>query len=162
MAVIKLAAEKSDWGKADTAQGMCAYYSHNTYVAEVADLIEVNGQPVIDKITCAIDCGILVNPLGALNQVEGGIVDGIGHAMYGDFGFENGKPNKKNFDQYRLIRHNEVPKIETHFVESTMSPTGLGEPTLPPAGGAVANALYKMTGKKLKAIPFVGEEGVLG
>ncbi len=162
MAVIKLAAEKSNWGKAGTAQGMCAYYSHNTYVAEVADLIEVDGQPKIDKITCAIDCGIVVNPLGAMNQVEGGIVDGIGHAMYGDFGFENGKPNKKNFDQYRLIRHNEVPKIETHFVESLKSPTGLGEPTLPPAGGAVANALYKMTGKKLKAIPFVGEEGVLG
>jgi len=162
MGVIKLAAEKSDWGKADTAQGMCAYYSHNTYVAEVADLIEVDGKPKIDKITCAIDCGIVVNPLGAMNQVEGGIIDGIGHAMYGDFGFENGKPNKKNFDQYRLIRHNEVPKIETHFVESTKSPTGLGEPTLPPAGGAVANALYKMTGKKLKAIPFVGEEGVLG
>lgn len=162
MAVIKLAAEKSNWGKAGTAQGMCAYYSHNTYVAEVADLVEVDGQPKIDKITCAIDCGIVVNPLGAMNQVEGGIVDGIGHAMYGDFGFENGKPNKKNFDQYRLIRHNEVPKIETHFVESSKSPTGLGEPTLPPAGGAVANALYKMTGKKLKAIPFVGEEGVLG
>jgi len=162
MGVIKLAAEKSNWGKADAAQGMCAYYSHNTYVAEVADLVEVNGQPKIDKITCAIDCGIVVNPLGAMNQVEGGIIDGIGHAMYGDFGFENGKPNKKNFDQYRLIRHNEVPKIETHFVESSKSPTGLGEPTLPPAGGAVANALYKMTGKKLKAIPFVGEEGVLG
>jgi len=163
MAVIKLAAEKSDWGKkGDTAQGMCAYYSHNTYVAEVADLIEVDGQPKIDRITCAIDCGILVNPLGALNQVEGGIIDGIGHAMYGAFGFENGTPNKKNFDQYRLIRHNEVPKIETHFVKSNNSPTGLGEPTLPPAGGAVANALYKMTGKKLKAIPFVGEEGVLG
>jgi len=163
MAVIKLAAEKSDWGKkAGTSQGMCAYYSHNTYVAEVADMIEVDGQPKIDRITCAIDCGILVNPLGALNQVEGGIIDGIGHAMYGDFGFEDGKPNKKNFDQYRLIRTNEVPKIETHFVESTNSPTGLGEPTLPPAGGAVANALYKMTGKKLKSIPFVGEKGVPG
>ena len=162
MTVIKLAAEKSNWGKADKVQGMCAYYSHNTYVAEVADLVEVNGQPKIDKITCAIDCGILVNPLGALNQVEGGVIDGIGHAMYGDFGFENGVPNKKNFDKYRLIRHNEVPKVETHFVESTNSPTGLGEPTLPPAGGAVANALYKMTGKKLKSIPFIGEKGVLG
>ena len=119
MTVIKLAAEKSNWGKSDKVQGMCAYYSHNTYVAEVADLSEVNGQPKIDKITCAIDCGILVNPLGALNQVEGGVIDGIGHAMYGDFGFENGVPNKKNFDTYRLIRHNEVPKVETHFVEST-------------------------------------------
>jgi len=82
--------------------------------------------------------------------------------MYGDFGFENGKPNKSNFDTYRLIRTDEVPKIETHFVKSTMDPTGLGEPTLPPAGGAVANALYKMTGKKVMKIPFVGDEGILG
>jgi len=162
MGVIKLVAEKSNWGKSNATQGLCAYYSHNTYVAEVADMVEADGQPRIEKITCAIDCGILVNPIGALNQVEGGIIDGIGHAMYGDFGFENGKPNKSNFDTYRLIRTDEVPKIETHFVKSTMDPTGLGEPTLPPAGGAVANALYKMTGKKVMKIPFVGDEGILG
>lgn len=162
MGVIRLVAEKSNWGKTDKKQGICAYYSHNTYVAEVADMIETDGEPTIDKITCAVDCGIVVNPRAALNQVEGGIIDGIGHAMYADLGFEDGKPNKNNFNQYRLIRMNEAPKIETHFVASTNSPTGLGEPTLPPAGGAVANAYYKMTGKKLMEIPFVGEKGVLG
>ena len=106
MGVIRLAAEKSNWGKTgeEISQGFSTYYSHNTYVAEVADMVMENGTPKVSKVTCAIDCGIVVNPLGAINQVEGGIVDGIGHAMYGDFSFVNGKPQADNFNTYRLIR----------------------------------------------------------
>ena len=155
--VINLAKEKSGWPNAKSGKhlGFSAYYSHNTYVAEVAELKMVDDVPVIDKIVCAVDCGIVVNPLAAINQIEGGIVDGIGHAMFGNFEFENGQAQQSNYDNYKLIRMNEAPKVEVHFVESNNDPTGLGEPTLPPAGGAIANALASATGKRLYKQPFV-------
>ena len=158
---INLVVEKSNWGKSSEGiyQGFSAYYSHNTHVAEVADVEMVNGLPVVKKVTVAIDCGIVVNPLGAKNQVEGGVIDGIGHAMYGDFSFEEGTPQSVNFDTYRLIRMNETPQVSTYFVESDLSPTGLGEPGLPPAGGAVANAIKAATGNQLFKQPFVKELG---
>ena len=158
---INLAVEKSNWGKSSEGiyQGFSAYYSHNTHVAEVADVEMVNGLPVVKKVTVAVDCGIVVNPLGAKNQVEGGVIDGIGHAMYGDFSFEEGTPQSVNFDTYRLIRMNETPQVSTYFVESDLSPTGLGEPGLPPAGGAVANAIKAATGNQLFKQPFVKELG---
>lgn len=155
--VIKLAAKKGNWGQAPEGvyQGFCAYYSHNTHVAELAEVELYNGYPVVKKVVVAVDCGIVVNPTGAKNQIEGGVLDGIGHAMYGDFGFENGAPTSKNFDGYRLIRMKETPKVETYFVENGLSPTGLGEPGLPPAGGAVANAIKAATGQRLLNQPFV-------
>ena len=154
--VIKLAVEKSNWGKTpDTIyQGFSAYYCHNSHVAEVADVEVVDGLPVVKKVTCVIDCGIVVNPIGAENQAQGGVIDGIGHAMYGDFAFNKGVPSSKNFDTYRLIRMKEAPVVETHFVENTLAPTGLGEPTLPPAGAAVANALKAVTGHRFTQQPF--------
>jgi isoquinoline 1-oxidoreductase beta subunit len=109
-----------------------------------------------------VDCGIVVNPVAAKNQVEGGIIDGVGHAMYGDFNFSKGVPSASNFDKFRLIRHVEAPKVEVHFVENGLDPTGLGEPSLPPAGGAIANALYKATGKRMYKQPFVKESELLG
>ena len=156
---IKLAAKKGNWGNAPegTFQGFSAYYSHNTYVAEVAEVVLKEGVPVITKVVVAVDCGIVVNPLGAKNQIQGGVIDGIGHAMYGDFSFEKGKPQAKNFDVYRLIRMQETPKVEVHFVENGLSPTGLGEPSLPPAGGAVANAIKAAMNQRLLNQPFVKE-----
>ncbi|WP_373074117.1 molybdopterin cofactor-binding domain-containing protein [Zeaxanthinibacter enoshimensis] len=154
--VIKTAVEKSGWGKQPDGvyQGFVNYYCHNSHVAEVANVEIEDGMPVVKKITCVVDCGIVVNPLGALNQIEGGVIDGVGHAMYGDFAFENGVPQSGNFDAYRLIRINEAPEVEVHLMENDHSPTGLGEPTLPPAGGAVANALKAATGKRLYKQPF--------
>lgn len=162
--VIKLAKEKSNWGQnlPGVYQGFSTYYSHNTYVAEVAEVIVENDVPVIKKIYCAIDCGIVINPDAAINQVEGGIIDGIGHAMYGNFEFENGQTKQQNFNTYRLIRINEVPEIETHFVESYNDPTGLGEPPLPPAGGAIANAFAAYSGERFYKQPFMKYENVLG
>ena len=156
---IKLAVKKSNWGNTTegTYQGFSAYYSHNTHVAEVADIEMKNGMPIVKKVTVAVDCGIVVNPLGAKNQVEGGVIDGIGHAMYGDFSFKEGTPQAVNFDNYRLIRMQETPEVSTHFVESGLSPTGLGEPGLPPAGGAVANAIHTATGERLLKQPFINE-----
>ncbi len=155
--VINVAVEKSAWGKAKEGvyQGFSAYYCHNTHVAEVADVVLENDTPVVKKVTCVVDCGIVVNPLGAKNQIEGGVIDGIGHAMYGDFSFKDGEPQDKNFNTYRLIRINETPVVETHFIENNIAPTGLGEPTLPPAGAAVANAIKAAKGIRLYKQPFV-------
>ena len=154
--VIRMAVEKSGWGNPEEGvyQGFAAYYCHNTHVAEVAEVVIENGQPVPKRVVCAVDCGIVVNPLGARNQVEGGVIDGIGHAMYGDFTFREGAPEALNFDKYRLIRMKEVPRVETYFVENEMSPTGLGEPALPPAGAALANAIHAATGLRLYNQPF--------
>ncbi|MTI21302.1 xanthine dehydrogenase family protein molybdopterin-binding subunit [Fulvivirga sp. RKSG066] len=162
--VIKLAAEKANWGNKEEGvfKGFSAYYSHNSYVAEVAEVVMERNKPKVTKVTVAIDCGIVVNPVGAINQAMGGVIDGIGHAMYGDFAFANGRPQADNFDNYRLIRSSEAPQVDIHFVESIESPTGLGEPTLPPAGGAVANAIYAATGKRLYKQPYSKQDITLG
>ncbi|MCK5440490.1 MAG: xanthine dehydrogenase family protein molybdopterin-binding subunit [Maribacter sp.] len=154
--VINLVVEKSGLRnpKDGVYQGFCAYYCHNTHIAEVADVVLENNQPVVKKITVAVDCGVVVNPLGALNQIEGGVIDGVGHSMYGNLTFEDGKPQSDNYNSYRLIRMKEAPKVETHFVKNTLSPTGLGEPTLPPAGAAVSIAINKATGNRLYKQPF--------
>ncbi|MEM6767039.1 MAG: molybdopterin cofactor-binding domain-containing protein, partial [Bacteroidota bacterium] len=145
--VLKLVREKAKWEEKQEGvyRGVSAYYCHNSYVAQIVDVVMDNKKPVIKKVWCAVDCGIVVNPLGAMNQIEGGIIDGIGHMMYSSLAFKDGVPLSKNFDTYKLIRMNQVPEIETFFVESEVSPTGLGEPTLPPIGAAVANAIYKAT-----------------
>lgn len=156
---IKLVREKANWGKTKEGvyQGFAAYYSHNTHVAEIADITLKDGYPIIEKVTVAVDCGILVNPTGAKNQVEGGVLDGIGHAMYSDFSFKDGKPEHKNFDTYRLIRIQETPKVDVYFVENDQKPTGLGEPGLPPAAGAISNAIHAALGQRLYSQPFVKE-----
>lgn len=161
--VIQLAAEKAGWGKkAGLSQGFSVYFSHRSYVAQVAEVSMKQGNPVLEKIYAATDCGIVVNPTGADQQVRGGIVDGMGHAMFSNMTFKDGVPEQKNFDTYRLIRMKEVPAIETHFVDNGIDPTGLGEPALPPTGGAIANALYKATGKRLRNQPFVEQEELRG
>ena len=153
---IKTVIEKSGWYKPKEGiyKGFSAYYSHNTHVAEVAEVLLQDGLPVVKKVYCAVDCGIVINKLGALNQIEGGVVDGVGHAMYGDFSFEEGVPQADNYDKYRLIRMQEAPEVETFFVENKLSPTGLGEPALPPAGAAIANAFYAATGQRYYKQPF--------
>lgn len=157
--VIETAAEKSNWGKSkDVMQGFSVYFSHRSYVAQVADIVMDGGQPVLKKITAATDCGIVVHPTGADHQVRGGIVDGMGHAMFTNMTFENGLPKQRNFDTYRLIRMKEVPEVEVHYVDSGYDPTGLGEPALPPTGGAIANAIYAATGRRLRSQPFIEQK----
>ncbi len=155
--VIKMVVDKSNWGKTDPGvyQGFSVYYCHNTHVAEVADIVMENGNPVVKKVTCAVDCGVVVNPLGALNQVKGGVIDGIGHTMYSELAFKDGVPQSNNFNSYQLIRMGQTPQVDVHFVKNNIAPTGLGEPTLPPVGAAVANAIYKATGKRLTKQPYI-------
>ncbi len=156
--LIKEAAEKSGWGKkSGVAQGFSIYFSHASYVAQVCEVVMNGKVPVVKKIIAVSDCGEVVNKSGALQQVMGGIVDGYGTAMYGKLTFKDGVPEQNNFDQYRLIRMKEIPEIEAHFVDNGIDPTGLGEPALPPTGGAVANAIFKATGIRLKNQPFVDD-----
>ena len=113
-------------------------------------------RPKIEKVTSVIDCGIVVNPDAAENMIQGGVIDGIGHAMYSEMTFEDGVPQASNFDRYQLIRHKSAPKTqEVYFVKNDIDPTGLGEPPLPPVIGALANALYQSTGKRVYHQPFV-------
>jgi isoquinoline 1-oxidoreductase beta subunit len=157
-AVIKTAAEKSGWGKKkNVGQGFSVYFSHASYVAQVAEAVMEKGKPVVKKIYAVADCGEVINKSGALQQVMGAIVDGYGHAMFGKLSFKDGAPEQSNFHNYRLIRMREIPEIEAHFIDNGIDPTGLGEPALPPTGGAVANAIFKATGIRLRNQPFIEE-----
>ena len=163
--VLKMVKEKSGWGQdmPGVHRGVSAYYCHNSYVAQVVDVVMEGDKPKVQKVWCAVDCGIVVNPEGAINQVEGGIIDGIGHALYGAVTFTDGKPDQSNYDRYRLIRTKEAPvEIETFFVENGIDPTGLGEPSLPPIMGALANALYQATGTRLYDQPFAQRDINMG
>lgn len=159
--VIKAVAEKSNWGKKKgVSQGFSVYFSHRSYVAQVAEAKIKDGQAVLDKIYAVTDCGIVINPTGADQQVRGGMLDGMGHAMFANLTFTDGVADQKNFDTYRLIRMKEIPEIETHFIDNGIDPTGLGEPALPPTGGAVANAIYKVSGQRMRNQPFINQKGI--
>jgi isoquinoline 1-oxidoreductase beta subunit len=159
--VLKLIKEKSGWGNPENKKynrGVAAYFCHNSYAAHVVDMVMKNGRPYVERVFSAIDCGIVINPDAATNMVEGAVVDGIGNSFYGRISHKDGKAEQNNFNRYRMIRHNEAPKkIEVHFVENDIDPTGLGEPPFPPVFGAVANALYKTTNKRHYNQPFLDE-----
>jgi isoquinoline 1-oxidoreductase beta subunit len=158
--VIKTVAQRASWnkGKKGVFQGFSVYFSHNSYVAQIAEIEKIRKKAVLKKVYAVTDCGIVINQSGARNQVFGAIVDGMGHAMFGNLNFVNGEPMQKNYDTFRLIKYNEVPEIDAHFIDNGIDPTGLGEPALPPTGGALANAYYKATGKRLYKQPFVLED----
>lgn len=156
--VLKLVREKSGWGtsKPNVHCGVSAYFCHNSYVAQVLELTMENDKPVIQRVCCAVDCGLVVNPDAATNLAEGAIVDGLGTALFGSLSVKDGVPDQNNFHNYRMIRHREAPKsIDVHFVQNNIDPTGMGEPTYPPAFAALANALYKATGKRYYEQPFM-------
>lgn len=157
--VLKLVKEKSGWNKPENkkySRGVASYFCHNSYAAHVVDMIKRDGQPYVERVFSAIDCGIVVNPDAATNMVEGAVVDGIGNALYGGLTHKDGAAVQNNFNRYRMIRFHEAPKkIEVHFVQNDLDPTGLGEPPFPPVFGAVANALYKNTGDRFYEQPYI-------
>jgi isoquinoline 1-oxidoreductase beta subunit len=157
--VIKTAAEKSGWGtKKGVSQGFSVYFSHQSYVAQVGEVVMKDGKPVLKKIYAVSDCGEVINKSGALQQVMGAVVDGYGHAMFGKLSFKDGVPEQTNYHNYRMIRMKEIPEVEAHFIDNGIDPTGVGEPALPPTGGAVANAIFKASGIRLKQQPFIDEK----
>lgn len=162
--VLKLVKEKSQWEKVTPGKyrGVAAYFCHNSYVAEVVDIVLKNKKPFVQKVYAAVDCGIVINPDAAKNMAEGGIIDGIGNVLFGELLFKDGVPQKNNFNTYRMIRHQDVPEsIEVFFVQNEQDPTGLGEPLFPPIFAAVANALFKATGKRYYQQPFGKEAGIV-
>lgn len=156
--VLKLLKEKSGWGKPENnkyKRGVAAYFCHNSYAAHVVDMVMKNGQPYVERVYSAIDCGIVINPDAAANMVQGAVVDGIGNAFYGGLTHVDGAVQQNNFNKYRMIRIHEAPiTIDVSFIDNDIDPTGLGEPPFPPVFGAVANALYKLEGKRIYNQPF--------
>jgi isoquinoline 1-oxidoreductase subunit beta len=155
--VIKTAAEMGNWGKkADNGiyKGFGAHFSFGSYVAQVAEISVKDNKIKVHKVFCAVDCGQVVNLSGAETQVEGGIIDGLGVALYGKLTIENGKAVQKNFNAYNLIRISDAPDVEVKFIENNIDPTGLGEPGLPPIAPAVCNAIFAATGKRITKLPI--------
>lgn len=159
--VLELVKEKSGWKNAKDgkySRGVAAYFCHNSYAAHVVDMVTKDGQPYVEQVFSAVDCGVVVNPDAAMNMVQGAVVDGIGNAFYGALTHKDGVAEQSNFHNYRMIRHNEAPqKIDVHFVQNEIDPTGLGEPPFPPIFGAVANAMYQNTGKRHYNQPFLND-----
>jgi isoquinoline 1-oxidoreductase beta subunit len=184
-AVLRLAADRGGFGQRPPegrVRGLAAHYTFGSYCAQVVELsVETvgttagatglqsdrDGWPTrrarVHRVTCALDCGIVVNRSGVEAQAQGGIIDGLGHAFYGEITIEGGRAVEGNFDRYRLIRHREAPAaVEVHVVSSTMRPTGFGEIAVPVIAPAVANAIAAATGQRLRRTPFAREGFVLG
>jgi isoquinoline 1-oxidoreductase beta subunit len=159
--VLKLAAEKADWGKKKFPKGQGAgiafHFSHRGYFAEVAEVtVSQAGQLKVDRVVAACDVGAqVVNLSGAENQVEGSIVDGLGTAMYEELNIDRGRVVQSNFHEYQKIRMPDAPtKVEIHFLKTNYPTTGLGEPALPPLAPAVCNAIFAATGKRVRSFPL--------
>nr|MCH9670964.1 molybdopterin-dependent oxidoreductase [Gammaproteobacteria bacterium] len=156
--VLKLAAEKAGWdGKSapGKGRGVAVHKSFNSYVAQVADVsVNADGAISIDKVVCAVDCGVAVNPDVIRAQMEGGIGYGLGAVMRNQVTLTKGVVDQANFPQYKPLRISDMPDVEVHIVASNEAPTGVGEPGLPPAGPGLANAIYAATGKRVTRLPM--------
>jgi isoquinoline 1-oxidoreductase beta subunit len=124
-------------------------------VAQVAEVTMKDSEPRVGRIVCAVDCGIAISPDQVASQMEGGIAYGLSAALYGAITLKDGTVEQRNFDGYRVLRHNEAPTVETYIVPSGANPTGAGEPGTPVIAPAVANALLVLTGKATQSLPFV-------
>jgi isoquinoline 1-oxidoreductase beta subunit len=156
--VLELAATKAGWGTplpAGRARGIAVAESFGSYVAEVAEVSVENGKVRVHRVVCAVDCGVHVNPDIIAAQMESGVVYGLTAALYGEVTIENGGASQGNFDDYPVLRMNEMPVVEVHIVPSTEAPGGIGEPGTPPIAPAVANALAVLTGKRIRKLPIV-------
>jgi isoquinoline 1-oxidoreductase beta subunit len=155
---LQLAAEKAGWGKvnlpAGHAFGVAVHESFKSYVAEIAEVSLENGKIKVHRVVAAVDCGMVVNPDGVRQQIEGAIVFGLSAALHGAITLENGRVMQSNFDKYAPLRLSEMPQVEVHIVASNEHPSGIGEPGTPPIAPAVANAVFALTGKRLRRMPF--------
>jgi isoquinoline 1-oxidoreductase beta subunit len=156
-AVLELAAEKAGWGSPPPprrARGLAVHESFGSIVAQVAEVGVDGGQIRVHRVVVAIDCGICVNPLGVRAQMESAVAFGLGAALHGQVTIERGRVVESNFHDYRILRLYEMPRVEVHIVESGENPGGAGEPGTPPIAPAVANAVFALTGKRLRDLPF--------
>jgi isoquinoline 1-oxidoreductase subunit beta len=157
LAVLDLLQKHSNWGKKPPkghAYGLALHESFDTVVGHVVDVSYSDGEIKVHRVQSAVHCGTVVNPEGAKSQVEGAILYALTAALYSEIVIKDGQVQTANFDTYPMARHNEAPVVEVYFVPSQDPPTGLGEPGVPPLAPAVANALFKLTGKRIRKLPF--------
>lgn len=156
--VLQTAAEKAGWGKSlpkGRARGIAVHESFGSYIAQVAEVsLDKGGRIKVHRVVCAIDCGRIVNPDTIKAQMESGIIFGLSAALYGAITFKNGRVEQGNFDSYPLVRMSASPKIEVHIVASNEDPGGVGEPGVPPIAPAVANALFALSGARVRTLPM--------
>ncbi|HEY3245637.1 MAG TPA: molybdopterin cofactor-binding domain-containing protein, partial [Phycisphaerae bacterium] len=160
--VLELAAEKAGWAKPlgdGRARGIAMHESFGSFIAQVAEVsVSREGRARVHRVVCAIDCGPTVNPDTIHAQMEGAVVFGLTAALYGEIGFENGRVVQRNFHDYPMLRMNEAPLVETHIVSSVEKMGGVGEPGVPPSAPAVCNAIFSLTGKRIRRLPIRPEE----
>lgn len=156
--VLDLAAEKAGWGRAlpaGRARGIALLDGDGAQLAQVAEVsIGDGGRIAVHRVTCAIDCGVAVNPDGVRAQIEGGIAFGLSAALHGEITIANGAAAQSNFHDYPLLTMSEMPDVDVHIVPSDAAPDGVGEPPVPPVASAVANAVYTISGKRIRRLPF--------
>jgi isoquinoline 1-oxidoreductase beta subunit len=157
-AVLKLAAEKADWGKAPPEgryRGIAIAESFNSVVAEVVEISMLKGADVkVERVVAAVDCGTVINPDQVKAQVEGGIGFGLGAILQEELTLTAGEVDQENYDAYTPLRINQMPTVEVHAIASEAAPTGIGEPGVPPVGPALASAVYAATKKRIRILPF--------
>jgi isoquinoline 1-oxidoreductase beta subunit len=157
-AVLRLAADKAGWRTplpAGRARGVALHESFGSIVAEVLEVSIAEGRPKVHRVVCAADVGTVVNPGIVAQQLEGAIVFGLGAALFGRIDIERGAVQQTNFPTYPMLRMADAPRIETHLLPSTRAPGGVGEPGTPPVAPALANALFALTGRRLRDLPLV-------
>ncbi|WP_175921640.1 xanthine dehydrogenase family protein molybdopterin-binding subunit [Burkholderia latens] len=159
-AVLELAAQKAGWDPAKPlpkgrGRGIAVAEAFKSYVAQVAEVsVDADGKVKVERVVCAVDCGIAINPDIVAAQMEGGIGFGLGAALHGAITLKDGQVEQRNFDGYQVLRMAEMPKVDVHIVPSAEAPTGVGEPGVAPIGPAVANAIFAATGKRHYVLPF--------
>ena len=158
-AVLELAAQHAGWGAplpAGRARGIALMYSGwQTYLAQVAEVaVSASGEVRVHRIVCAADCGTVVNPDIVKAQIEGGVIFGIGGALWGEVTLKNGRVEQSNFHNVRVLRMNETPEIEVHLVRNGEAPGGMGEPGTAVTAPALANAVFAATGKRIRKLPL--------
>jgi isoquinoline 1-oxidoreductase beta subunit len=157
-AVLTLVRDRSGWGKTPVpkgrARGVAVHESFGSVCAHVAEVSVENGAIRVHKVTSAVDCGTAVNPLTIEAQIQSALVYGLSAALYGRITLKDGRVEQSNFDSYPVLRMNEMPECSVHIVPSKEAPTGIGEPGTPPIAPAVANAVFALTGKRLRRLPF--------
>lgn len=135
-------------------RGIAVHAAMNSFVCQVVELTLEGSQPRIHRVVCVIDCGIAVNPDGIRAQMESGIIYGLTAALYGEIDIDEGRVKQRNFNDYRMLRMNECPRIEVHLVSGSNDIGGVGEPGVPPIAPALGNALFAATGKRMRQLPF--------
>jgi len=158
LGVLNLAAEKAGWGQPlapGLGRGVSVQFAMDTYLSQIAEVeVSKDGEVSVRRVVCAVDCGQIVNPDTIVAQIEGGIIFGISAALWGEVTLKNGRVEQNNFNDYRVLRINETPLIEVHLVKSTEAPGGIGEPGTVGIAPAMANAVFAVTGKRIRKLPI--------